>query len=180
MDGRGRIRGEFGINELSTLAVHAEVLPKQRPRRGSSEAHKHLRSHHSYLRFDPRPARLNLDASRFFVDPPFASFRRRPFKVFHHIGHIDFGTGDSGFLQCAIQQLAGRSNKWMPSAVFLVSWLLADQHDPCRRRAFSKNSLGGGLPKVAHLAPAAALRNAVIVRNVWGMLVANLGSAALS
>ena len=99
MHGSGCVLGEFGVDQLTTLTVHAKSFAEERLRRRRSEAHQHLRPDDPDFSLDPWPGSSNLDSSGFLVYTPLASFRRRPLEVLDDIGHINFVTFDARLLQ---------------------------------------------------------------------------------
>ena len=86
------------------------------------------------------------------MNAPFAAFGRRPLKVFDNVGDIDFGAIDAGLFQRMVEQLAGRPNKRAPVAIFLITGLLANQHDGSFGSSLPENGLGGVPPQIASMA----------------------------
>jgi hypothetical protein len=73
------------------------------------------------LRFEPGPARRDLDRVRLLVDAFLAS--RLPFEVLYDIGHVYLTPVDSGFLQTGVEQAAGGADERAPFEVFSVARL---------------------------------------------------------
>src|SRR5205823_10700088 len=60
---------------------------------------------------------------------------------------------EAGPLQRAIQQLAGRPDERMPTEIFLVAGLLADEHQRRGSWTFAEDGLRAALVEVTRLAP---------------------------
>jgi hypothetical protein len=66
--------------------------------------------------------------------------------VFHYVSYVHFRAVNSGFFEGAVEEFARGTNERMPSAILLISGLLANQHDAGVGRAFTEYSLGRCLP----------------------------------
>jgi len=51
-----------------------------------------------------------------------------PFEVLHGVGHVQVSSGNSGFGERLVQGLSRRTYKWTTCPVFLIAWLLSDEH----------------------------------------------------
>lgn len=82
-------------------------------------------------------------------------------EVLHRVGEVQRGAIDPQFRQCAVQHLAGRSCKWLPTQIFGVTGLLSDQHHPRIGRPLPEHGLRGLLPQRA-LAAGAGLSAQIV------------------
>ena len=98
------------------------------------------------LGVEPRPAGGDLGRVRLGVNPPLAA--RLPLEVLHRVGDVGLTPIDTGFLEGAIEQLAGRPDERPATQVLVVARLLTDEHDPRVSLAFAEDGLGRALIEV--------------------------------
>jgi len=72
--------------------------------------------------------------------------------VLDRVGHVQDRPVDVGLLQGLVEHLAGGPDEGTPGPILLVAGLLADQHEPGRRRALPEDGLGAASPQVTGLA----------------------------
>jgi len=83
------------------------------------------------------------------VNPALSSLLE--FEVLDYVRDIDRRGVDPSLIECATQQLAGRTNEGMTLPVLLVAWLFSDQHDPRIAGTFTKNGLCGVSIQIASM-----------------------------
>src|SRR5579863_453936 len=151
------VGSERGFEALSALSANAEGSSEQRLRCCCPQADKNFRLYHPQFGVEPRTAGLNLRVARLFVNAPLAAFRWCPLEMLDHIRYVHFSAVDSSLLQRLIQELAGRTNKGMASPVFLITGLLAHEHDLCPCGPFAEHGLCSVLPEVTGFAVGGSL-----------------------
>src|SRR6185503_543503 len=139
-------------NKPTPVTQDLEVLPENCLGGCRPHAYDDLGSHCFNLRIQPWPAGLNLRVARLLVDSPLAALVRSPVEMLHSVGHVHFGAVDSCCGESLVENSSRRANEGMAAKVFLVTGLLADQHDGGSLCSFSENGLRGMLVKVAALA----------------------------
>jgi hypothetical protein len=72
-------------------------------------------------------------------------------EVFDCVGDEYILARDAGAFQRLIQEAAGGTNEGAASQVFLIAWLLADQHQTRRSAALARHNLSGELVEGAAL-----------------------------
>jgi hypothetical protein len=90
-----------------------------------------------------------VDPIRGLVDPPLAGSVLGEAEVFDRIRPVHLVAGQPGLLDGLHEQPAGRPDERRTLPVLLVARLLADQHDPGRRRPGREHGLGGRFPQLA-------------------------------
>jgi hypothetical protein len=80
-----------------------------------------------------------------------SSLCRRPLEMLHHIRQIDFRTIDSCDFHCLVEQFAGRADKGMASAIFLIPGLLTNEYDLWLCGTFSEDGLRRVPPQITSL-----------------------------
>src|SRR5215831_1793508 len=128
-------------HRAAAVLAHSNGSSKQRLSRCRSQSDDDARLNDGNLCFEPWEARLDLDRSRFTVDPPWTA--RHPFEMLHHISHVSPASIDTGLDEAAVEQLAGRADEGMPCSVLDISRLLADQHDQGCLRPLGEDGLSG-------------------------------------
>ena len=91
------------------------------------------------LRLEPRPACLDFRHSRLLVNAPLAA--RLPLEVLDRVRHVHIAARNAGLLECLVQQCAGGADKGRSLPIFLVTRLLADEHDVRGARARAEHNL---------------------------------------
>src|ERR1700730_10302484 len=183
-DGRGMYRchdegSERGIDELSALTHYAEGSSQQRLRGGRTQAPQNLRLYRPQFSVKPRTTGVDFRVARLFVNALLSPNCGDPLEMFHHIGQIHLRALEPDLFQSPVEKLSSRSHKKMPGAVFLISRLLADEHDLCLRRTFAKHGLRSCLPQVAGLAVAGGLPKSRDCLQSWGDKCELFGSTCL-
>jgi hypothetical protein len=148
MGGCHDVGSKFGRNQFSPLSGDTKVLSEKGLSRTRPKAHQNLRLHNLKLCVEPWAACLNLGMSRLLMDTPPTTLGRQPFEMFDHVRNINFGAIDSHFNQNLIEQLSRGARKRVTLAVFLISGLLANEHDPRPRGPFPENRLRRIFPKI--------------------------------
>ena len=161
-DGLGRpARGE----ELAVLAEQTELGADDHPGRGGAEDPEHLRPDDFQLGLEPRPARGDLRRARRLVDAALAALGE--LEVLHGVRDVHVLTVQSDLDQRPVEHLAGRTDEGRALAIFLITGLLADQHDARSGRTTAEDRLGGVAEEIAALA-ARAGRAELVERGVRG------------
>jgi hypothetical protein len=75
------------------------------------------------------------------MDSAFTALRRCPLEMLYNIRQINLSAVNSCFGQRFIQNFPRRSDKGFPGAVFLVPWLIPDEHNGGFRVALSEHRL---------------------------------------
>jgi hypothetical protein len=75
-----------------------------------------------------------------------SSLCRGPLEMLHHISQIDSRTINTCDFHCFVEQFAGRADKGMASAIFLIPGLLTNEYDLRLGGTFSKDGLRRILP----------------------------------
>jgi hypothetical protein len=65
-----------------------------------------------------------------------------PFEMFHCIRHIHLSSVDSRFLESAIHNLTGWTDKRFSGDIFVIARLFSDEHNARGFRSFAKYCLG--------------------------------------
>src|SRR5512134_2678369 len=147
MDGHKDRFGKGGIPWSSSHLIEPDRLAKHGLGCCCAKADEGARPYHRYLRFQPWPAGGDFCDGRLFVLATLALWF--PFKMLHRICDIQVSAGDAGFNESLVQHLARWAHKRMACQVFLIAWLLADEHDRSAGSSLPKNGLGGALVQVA-------------------------------
>src|ERR1043165_1386121 len=103
-------RRERRRHEPAALGRHFELPAEQRLRRGRSQTHERLRLHDRQLLVYPGTARVDLALPRLLVEAAFPA--RFPLEVLDDIRDVDRLPIDAGLLERAVEELAGRADKW--------------------------------------------------------------------
>ena len=152
MHGRDGVRRKLRWQVLPPVHGNADLAAQQGLRCRGSKTHKDHRLHRAQLRFNPRPAGQHFTIVRLLVPPPPSPGQE--LEVLHGVRDVRIGARNAGALECGTQHSSRRANERLPSQVFLVPGLLANQHD--RGTTFSRAEYG--LRGVAiERAPAAGL-----------------------
>jgi hypothetical protein len=82
-----------------------------------------------------------------------AAFATRfPFEMFDNIGDVSLRTIETSFVERAIKQAAGGTNKRFAREIFFIAWLFADKQNCGTFASFAEDSLRSPFPKVASFA----------------------------
>src|SRR3954447_5503055 len=92
----------------------------------------------------------DLELVRLLVDAAFAA--QLELEVLDRIRHVRGLAVDGSVGQCAVQHLAGWSDKWLATAILLIAGLLADEQDASALAASPEHGLRGVLPEGASAA----------------------------
>src|SRR6266550_484211 len=122
---------ELRRKNFPALARDSKRRSKDRLTGGCSENDKQFRPNEAQLGFEPGTASRDFARVGLLMDPAFAALF--PFEMFHRVGDVNFFTVDSRFFQPAIHDFSGRTNERFTGKVFVIAWMLANQHD---RRLF--------------------------------------------
>jgi hypothetical protein len=79
------------------------------------------------LTLQPLMTRADLQLIRLLVNAPLAA--QLELEVLDRIRHVRGLAIDGGIRECAVEELAGRSDEWLAHAIFLVAGLLAYEQD---------------------------------------------------
>jgi len=153
---RHHVRRQIGWNQVSSVAANLELSSQQRLRGACSETDKNFRPDNFQFRIEPRAACLDFRMARFLMDASLAPLRSRPLKVLHDIRHVDFGAIKSRIAESILKNLPRRPDEGASQFVFLITGLLAYEHNPSLGWTFAKHSLRRVLPQIA--APASTCR----------------------
>src|SRR3954453_6850376 len=139
MNRRQNFRRERRLEDFPALTRHPECGAKDRLGRGRTKTDEQLRFHDAQLRFHPWATRRDFARVRFLVNAPFAA--RLPFEMLHRVRHVDVVAIDLGFLERAIEQLAGWPDERLSGEILLVAWLLAQEQQLRPLRTFAEDGL---------------------------------------
>src|ERR1700753_531357 len=73
------------------------------------------------------------------------------FEMLHGVAQIDCRSSDARFAEEVIEHSACWSDKWLSTAIFFVSWLLADEHQLGGCRTGAKHGLRRASMQLASL-----------------------------
>jgi hypothetical protein len=90
------------------------------------------------------PAYLDLACVGTLMQPSLAT--RLGFEMFDCVGHINPSAVYAGFKESLVHQLSRRTDEWTTVKVFLVSRLLAHEHDLSVRPSLSEHRLSRVFP----------------------------------
>jgi formamidopyrimidine-DNA glycosylase len=130
--------------------IGAEIFPKQRLCRSSSETDQHPRLNSINFREKPRLAGTDLGGSRRLMNATFPS--RNPLKMFDHFGDIHLVAIYASFLQSAVKKKPRRAHERVARNVFSVARLFAYKHHLRTRRTLAENGLSRVSPQIASFA----------------------------
>src|SRR5579862_4272004 len=129
MHGRDDVRSHGRLDQLPALTGHADIPSQQRLCGGRTQADKNLRTHESELGVEPRAASLNFRVSRFLVNAALATLGERPFEMLYDIGDVNLVSVDARFMQSFVKNFPRWTDERMSGSVFLISGLLANEHN---------------------------------------------------
>ena len=113
-----------------------------------------MRLHEAQLVEQPRPTGADLVALGLVVEAPLAGLVRLPLEVLHGVRDVDVVARDASARQRALEQPARGADERVAAPIFLVTRLLAHEHQRRVRRPFAEHGLRAALPQLA--APAIA------------------------
>ena len=140
MDRGHNARGQVRFQNFPALAGDAEGRAKDRLRRGRAQADENFRPNEAQFRLKPGPAGRDIARARFLVDAPFSA--RLPLEMLDRVGDVNGVAIDFRVDERSIEQLAGRTNERLPVQIFLITRLLAEEHECGLLRAFAEDGLG--------------------------------------
>src|SRR5687767_399675 len=140
--------GQFKGDRLSPVLRHPELLSQKCLSRRGAECDDDARFHLADLLHQPGRAGAYLPGTWLFMQTP-ASLDHHELEMLDRVGHVNSPAVDARVFECSIQQLAGGADERVTGSVFLVPWLLADQHDFSPSRSFAEDCLRGVQPKMA-------------------------------
>jgi len=79
--------------------------------------------------------------------------------MFNGICDVDFVTADTCFFERPIENFPCWPDKWLPSEIFLITWLFAYEHQTRILHSFTEHRLSRPLEKRARLAISRGLRD---------------------
>ena len=89
-----RLRTEFALQDLSTVAQHTDAGPDQGLCGGAAESYENARLERDKLGFQPRLACRDVVRAGLLVNAAFSA--RLPFEMFHRVGDVHFVSVDLG------------------------------------------------------------------------------------
>src|SRR5438874_9778684 len=133
--------------EAAAVFHQPEVGAEHRVRRSRAEAHQHARLDQGQLGLEPRPAGGELAHAGRLMDPSLALLDE--LEVLHGVRDVEPRAGETDFGQHTVEDLAGWTDERRALAVFLISGLLAHEHDPRVGWAQSEDGLRGVAIEIA-------------------------------
>ena len=124
-----RLRTEFALQDLSTVAQHTDAGPDQGLCGGIAESYENARLERDKLGFQPRFACCDVARAGLLVNAAFSA--RLPFEMFDGVGDVQLFAVDTGGDEGFAKELPGRANKRFAFEVLLIPRLFADHHDLC-------------------------------------------------
>lgn len=152
MDGNERGFRPGVRKELAAIFVDRHFTFKDALRGGRAEAQDQVRANGGGFGREPRAACADFRHIRFPVNAALAA--RLELEVFHGVGNVSIGEGDSGRFKSPGEDLARGADKGMALPIFLIAGLLADDDDAGAARTLAENGLRRVAVKVARLTEA--------------------------
>jgi hypothetical protein len=118
----------------------AKLRPEQILRSGCAQAHDHLRTDGSNLRFEPGAAGRYFKRIWLFMQPNFTPWL--PLEMLNRIGDINLSSVDTRQFEAPIQQLAGGPDEWFPLLILAITRLFPHHKNRGMGSPFAKNDLG--------------------------------------
>src|SRR4051812_42535627 len=128
MHRRDHCVGPRRVNRAPAVLHDAEALAEECFGRGGAERDDDARLHLLDLLLEPGEARTHLCGVRRLVDATLSLLIALPLEVLHRVRDVYVVAVDPRLLECAVQKLSRRTDKWMPRLVLRVSRLFADEH----------------------------------------------------
>src|SRR5205807_1798460 len=147
MVGGDRLRRPARRREVAAVLRDPELVAEDRAGRRSAEADEYLRLDQAQLGFEPRTTGLELVRPWRLVDPALAALLE--LEVLDGVGDVDLLALEPRVGQGLVEHLAGRTDERRALAIFLVSRLFSDEHDPRGGRASAEDGLRGVTVEVA-------------------------------
>src|SRR5258707_10132679 len=151
MHRRERIPAMRRLNGVPVRAGHTEMFSQPRLRGGRSHTHQYLWLDRLKLSFQPGRASFNLELTRLLVNTPLTAFRCCPLEVFDDVRDVNTRAINANLGQCLIKQLSGRPHEGSTDSIFLIPWLLSDDHDRGLGRPFAEDRLRCRSPEIPGL-----------------------------
>src|SRR5690242_14123921 len=129
------------LDGAAAFLGHAEALAHDRLSGRRAEADDDLGLNELHLLLEPRVTGADLRVVRLLVDASRALLAALPFEVLHGVRHVDIVAVNPSLLERLIEQLSRRTDKRMAGAIFLIAWLLPDDHHSRPLWAFSEDRL---------------------------------------
>src|SRR5260370_15275424 len=117
---------------------------------GRSQAHDDLGLDPCELSFQPWAACGDFGVCRLLVNAPLAALFE--FKMFDGVRNVHIRTVNARVFERAVQQTAGRSDKWFPGKILFVAGLLAHHDDAGARGPSTENRLRRVTVEIARFA----------------------------
>src|SRR6478672_9421262 len=125
MHRRHEVGRKSRFNELAPLFGDAKFWTEQSLRRGGAEGHNYFWFDYGDFSLEPGTASRDFAGVGFFMNAAFAT--RFPFEMFDNIGDVSLRTIETSFVERAIKQTAGRTDKRFAREIFFIAWLFADE-----------------------------------------------------
>src|SRR5690349_21040729 len=136
------------FDSAPTLLRYLEGLPHDRLCRSRAEANDNLWLDEPDFLVEPGMTRPHLGVVRLLVDAARTLLAPLPLEVLHRVRDVHIPAIDACFLEGPIEESARWADKRMTGAIFLISGLFTDQHDPGLLRPFAKNRLRADRPQM--------------------------------
>jgi len=147
---------ERRFDELTPLFCHLERTSEQRLRGCRAQADNRTRMHDFELGIKPWTAGADFTRIGLCVNSSLSA--RFPFEMLDDVRDVGAAAIDAGLLERFRQDAPRGPYKRMACEVFVIAWLLADEHHVGFRPAFSEYGLRSLAPEITR---AASLRGAL-------------------
>ncbi|MNE79521.1 hypothetical protein D3C80_1760140 [compost metagenome] len=128
------------INHPSPFRQDRRLSPQQGQPRRRPQSQDQAWFDQPPLLVQPPATRLNLAGVRRSVQPTLAA--RFVFEMFHGIGQVDFGVINARLCQGGVKHLSRWPDEGLSRQVFMITRLLAYNHQTRLARSLSANALG--------------------------------------
>ncbi len=81
------------------------------------------------------------------MNPPLSALDE--LEMLDGVGHVHLAPLDAGFVESAVEKLAGGTDEGMSQPIFTIAGLLADEHYARASVALTEDGLGSKLVKIA-------------------------------
>jgi hypothetical protein len=131
VDGNHRAAMVRKLDQAAAIGIDGNNLVHHRPGSGRAQGDHDVRLHDGELVVEPPAAGVDLARVRLLVDAPLAL--RLELEMLHRIGDENLASVDAGIGERAVKDAARRPHEWLAGPIFLVTRLLAHQHQPRAR-----------------------------------------------